>query len=184
MNESYPKDWYRLSTVCKTCAPNVMFGITSKANVPDFLYPGRSPRRGSTVIWNPEKNAHVSIGSYVEACRNRDAEAIAKLESIGVPAGINFGYGPNDDTSSAYVAPKKPRAKKAPSVKVMRAEFAAEYEDGTKFAKGDVVKILFRKKFVRDVAGVKKFRNAYERPTDEELAGFLESERASSGAVA
>lgn len=183
MND-YCRDWYKLRTVSKDCDPCVMFGITSKANVPDYLYPGRSPRRGSTVLWNPEKGAHVSIGSYVEACRNGDEAAIEKLKAIGIPPGIDFGYPPNADMSSTYTVAKPPRKKKADSVKVMRAEFAAEFEDGTRFGKGDVVRIVFRKKFDRDVAGIKRFRNAYERPSAEELAAFLESERASSGGKA
>lgn len=174
------ENWYRLRTMSKTCDPAVMFGVTGRSNVPDYLYPGRSPKRGSTVIWHPSAGAHISIGSYVEAVRNRDEAAIAKMAAIGIPADIDFGYGPNDDMSSTYVKLKKPRAKKADSVKVMRAKFAASFEDGGRFGAGDVVKIIFRKKFVRDAGGSKKFRNAYERPTAEELRAFLDSEKAGS----
>lgn len=170
------ENWYRLSTLSKKCDPSVMFGVTDRANIPDYLYPGRSPVRGSTVIWAPKANAHVSIGSYVEAQRSRDPALLAKLETAGIPADIDFGYRPGDDMSSTYTATKKPRAKKADSVKVMRADYAAEYEDGTRFPAGTVVKIVFRKKFVRDSAGIKKFRNVYERPTDEEIRAFLAAE--------
>lgn len=170
------KDWYRLRTLTDKCDPCVMFGITSKAGVQDYIYPDRSPKRGSTVIWNPEKGAHVSIGTYVEVSRGTDEAAKEKLRSIGVPPGIDFGYRPGDDMSSTYEVRRKPRAKKADSVKVMRAAYAAEFEDGGRFRAGDVVRIVFRKKFVRDSAGVKKFRNVYERPSKEELDAFLESE--------
>jgi hypothetical protein len=60
----------------------------------------------------------------------------------------------------------------------MRAQFAQRFEDGTEFKVGDVVKITFRKKFVKDDGGSKTFQNLYERPTDEELKEFLESEKA------
>ena len=170
------ENWYKLRTVSKTCDPTVMFGITDRSNEPDYLYPSRSPRKGSTVIWHPSANAHISIGSYVEAVRNRDKAAIAKMAAIGIPADIDFGYGPNDDMSSTYVKLKAPRAKKADSVKIMRAKFAATFEDGARFKAGDVVKIVFRKKFVEDRGGSKRFQNAYERPTEEELKAFLESE--------
>lgn len=172
------ENWYKLRTVSKTCDPAVMFGITDRSNVPDYLYPDRSPRKGSTVIWHPSAKAHISIGSYVEAVRNRDEAAIAKMAAIGIPADIDFGYGPNDDMSSTYVKLKKQRAKKADSVKVMRAKFAASFEDGGRFEAGDVVKIVFRKKFVTDAGGSKKFQNAYERPTEDELKAFLAEEGA------
>ena len=171
------ENWFKLRTLSKTCDPTAMFGITDRSNEPDYLYPDRSPRKGSTVIWHPTAKAHISIGSYVEAVRNRDEAALAKLAAIGIPADINFGFGPSEDMSSTYVKLKKPRAKKADSVKVMRAAYAAAFEDGTRFNAGDVVKILFRKKFVRDVAGSKKFQNVYERPTADELKAFLESEK-------
>lgn len=171
------ENWFKLRTVSKTCDPTVMFGITDRSNEQDYLYPDRSPRKGSTVIWHPSAKAHISIGSYVEAVRNRDEAAIAKMAAIGIPADINFGYGPNDDMSSTYTKLKAPRAKKADSVKVMRAKFASTFEDGGRFVTGDVVKIVFRKKFVTDAGGSKKFQNAYERPTAEELKAFLESEK-------
>ena len=173
------KNWWKLNTLSRNCDPSIMFGITDRSNEPDYLYAGRSPRKGSTVIWAPKHNARISIGSYVEAVRNNDTEALVKLQEIGVPININFGYGPNDDMSSTYTVVKKPRAKKSPSVKVMRAEYAAEYEDGVKFKPGEIVKILFRKKFVRDNAGAKKFKNVYERPTEDEIKEFLESEKKS-----
>ena len=172
------ENWFKLRTLSKTCDPTAMFGITDRSNEPDYLYPDRSPKKGSTVIWHPTAKAHISVGSYVEAVRNRDEAAIAKLAAIGIPADINFGFGSNEDMSSTYVKLKKPRAKKADSVKVMRAKFASTFEDGGAFGVGDVVKIVFRKKFVTDTGGSKKFQNAYERPTEDELKAFLESERA------
>lgn len=171
------ENWFKLRTISKTCDPVAMFGITDRANEQDYLYPDRSPRKGSTVIWHPTAKAHISVGSYVEAVRNHDEAALAKLAAIGIPADINFGFRPDEDMSSTYVKLKKPRAKKADSVKVMRASYAAAFEDGTRFNAGDIVKILFRKKFVRDVGGSKKFQNAYERPTEDELKAFLESEK-------
>ena len=174
------ENWFKLRTLSKTCDPAAMFGITDRSNEPDYLYPDRSPKKGSTVIWHPTAKAHISVGSYVEAVRNHDEAAIAKLASIGIPADINFGFRPDEDMSSTYVKLKKPRAKKADSVKVMRASYAASFEDGTRFKAGDVVKILFRKKFVGGAAGSKRFQNVYERPTADELKAFLESEKAGS----
>ena len=58
----------------------------------------------------------------------------------------------------------------------MRAQFAASYEDGTRFRPGDVVKITFRKKFVKNDGGSKTFQNMYERPSKEELDAFLAEE--------
>ena len=171
------ENWFKLRTLSKTCDPTVMFGITDRSNERDYLYPDRCPRKGSTVIWHPTAKAHISIGSYVEAVRNRDEAAIAKLAAIGIPADINFGYGPNEDMSPTYSKLKPPRAKKANSVKVMRAEYAASFEDGTRFNTGDVIKIIFRKKFVTDAGGSKKFKNMYERPTAEELKAFVEAEK-------
>lgn len=171
------ENWFKLRTLSKTCDPTVMFGITDRSNEPDYLYPDRSPKKGSTVIWHPTAKAHISVGSYVEAVRNRDEAALAKLAAIGIPADINFGFGLNEDMSSTYVKLKKPRVKKTDSVKVMRASYAAAFEDGTRFKAGDVVKILFRKKFVGGVTGSKRFQNMYERPTADELKAFLDSEK-------
>jgi len=161
--------WMKLRTLAPAAGDGVYFGVTDFGNIPCAVYPDRVMKKGSTVIWIPEKKAHVGIASYVDAQRNGDEAALAKLESLGVPRGVNFGYGPKDDLTCTYAAAKKPRAKKADSVKVMRADFAGLFEDGGRFRPGEPVKILFRKKFVEDVAGVKKFRNVYVRPTPEEL---------------
>lgn len=172
------ENWFKLRTISKTCDPAAMFGITDRANEQDYLYPDRSPRKGSTVIWHPTAKAHISVGSYVEAVRNHDEAALAKLAAIGIPADIDFGFRPDEDMSSTYTKLKvaKPRAKKADSVKVMRAKFASMFEDGGRFVTGDVVKIVFRKKFVGGAAGSKRFQNVYERPTADELKAFLAEE--------
>ena len=176
-------DWYKLRTVCPGAPDGVYFGITQCGDVHDAVHPERVMKKDSTVIWVPGKKAHVGIASYVEAQRGDEA-ARAKLAELGVPLGAQFGYSPSDDLSATYVVRKAAGARRGRKpgsglpVKVMRAEYAASYEDGTKFKAGDVVKITFRKKFVSDAGGTKKFRNMYERPTKEELDAFLESEKA------
>jgi len=171
--------WYKLRTMCPAASAEAMLGVTDFAGQRCWLYPDRVLKRGSTVIWVPSARAHVGIASYVDAVRSKDEAALARLSGLGVPPGISFGYGPSDDLSSTWTPydEKKPRRKKADSVAVMRAQFAAQFEDGGRFEKGEVVKILFRKKFVRETAsGCKKFENVYLRPSAEELAEFLGGE--------
>lgn len=173
-------DWYKLSTLCPgaACNPYAYFGITKFSNVRDYLYPDRSLKKDSTVIWVPEAKAHIGIASYIDAKKSSDKAALEKLTSLGIPLDIDWGYQSAADLSKTYVVAKKstPQKKKSNSTKVMRAKFAASFEDGTKFKVGDVVKIIFRKKFVKDYGGTKKFQNAYERPTKEELDAFLATE--------
>ena len=58
----------------------------------------------------------------------------------------------------------------------MRAQFAQKFEDGTEFKAGDVVRITFRKKLLKNDGGPKTFQNLYERPSKEELDAFLAEE--------
>lgn len=176
-------NWYKLNMVCPGAPAGVYFGITQFGNIPDAVHPERTMKKDSTVIWVPEKKAHVGIASYVEAQRGEEM-AKAKLAELGIPLNAQFGYSPSDDLTSTYVvrSPGAARRGRKPGsgcpVKIMRAQFAQKFEDGTEFKVGDVVKITFRKKFVKDDGGSKTFQNMYERPTDEELKAFLESENA------
>ena len=176
--------YFPLKMLCKSAPDGVLFGPTEFRNEQHFLYPERRLRLNSTIIWIPGKQIHICVASYVDAFRNGDEEAIAKLAELGVPAGINFGYGPKDDLTCMYTV-QSPDAKRrgrkpgsGPVVKVMRAKFAQRFEDGTEFKAGDVVKIVFRGKFVKNDGGSKTFQNVYERPTEEELDAFLKSEEA------
>ena len=105
--------------------------------------------------------------------------AKAKLVELGIPLNARFGYSPSDDLTSTYIVRSSdaPRRGRKPGsgcpVKVMRAQFAQKFEDGTEFKAGDIVKITFRKKFVKNDGGSKTFQNLYERPTEEELKAFL-----------
>lgn len=174
-------DWYKFSTICPGAPAGVYFGITQFGNIPDAVHPERMMKKDSTVIWVPEKKAHVGIASYVEAQRGEEV-AKAKLVELGIPLNARFGYSPSDDLTSTYVVRSSdaPRRGRKPGsgcpVKVMRAQFAASYEDGTRFRPGDVVKITFRKKFVKNDGGSKTFQNMYERPSKEELDAFLAEE--------
>lgn len=162
-------------------APNgVMFGPTEYKNEQDYIYPERRLKLNSTIIWIPEKRIHIGIASYADAQKNGDEAALAKLKELGIPLGIRFSD--DNDFSGTYdvVKEDEPRRGRKPGSghvsKIMRAQFAASFEDGTKFKAGDVVKITFRKKFVKDSGGTKTFQNLYERPTDEELEEFLAEE--------
>lgn len=164
-------------------APNgVMFGPTEFKSERDYLYPERRLKLNSTIIWVPEKQVHIGIASYVDAQKNGDEAALAKLAELGIPLGVRFSD--DNDFSGTYdvVKEDKPHRGRKPGsgcpVKIMRAQFAQRFEDGTEFKAGDVVKITFRKKFVKDDGGSKTFQNLYERPTEEELKEFLESENA------
>lgn len=159
-----------------------MFGPCEFDHQADSLYPDRLLKKDSTIIWAPALKVHVGIASYTDACWNGDEAALAKLREWGIPENLPFGYRKGDDLTATYAkaGAAKPRKKKADSVKVMRASFGARFEDGGEFRKGDVVKIVFRKKYVKTVGGSKRFENAYERPTDEELGKFLAAEREGS----
>lgn len=174
--------WIKLAQIAPGANPNIYLGCTEFKSERDYLYPDRRLRLNSTIIWIPEKRVHIGIASYVDAQKNGDEAALAKLRELGIPLGVRFSG--DNDFSGTYdvVDESKPRRGRKPGsgcpVKVMRAQFAQRFEDGTEFKAGDVVKITFRKKFVKDDGGSKKFQNVYERPTEEELKAFLESEEA------
>jgi hypothetical protein len=176
MNKS---SYFPLRMLCPSAPLGVMFGPTEFKET-CWLYPDRRLKLNSTIIWVPEKRVHIGIASYVDAQKNGDEAALAKLRELGIPLGVRFS-GDNDFSDTYEVIDKdKPRRGRKPGsgpvVKVMRAQFPASFEDGTKFKAGDVVKIAFRRKFVKDDGGAKKFQNAYERPTEEELKEFLAEE--------
>jgi len=174
--------YFPLKMLSPSAPKGVMFGPTEFKSERDYLYPERRLKLNSTIIWVPEKQVHIGIASYVDAQKNSDEAALAKLAELGIPLGIRFSD--DNDFSGTYDVVKEdaPRRGRKPGsgcpVKIMRAQFAQRFEDGTEFKAGDVVKITFRKKFVKDDGGSKTFQNVYERPTDEELKGFLESENA------
>lgn len=175
---SKQNSWFKLSQICPGARYDVVFGPAEFDREPDSAKPGRYIRKGSTVVWNPEMKFSTSVATIAEANWNSDEEILAKLESAGIPRGCSFGYRKGEDLSMMYTeTPKKPRAKKRDSVKVMRAEYSAMYEDGEKFEKGTIVKILFRKKFVRNDDGTKKFQNEYVRPSAEEITDFIKAEK-------
>ena len=214
--------YFPLKMFCKSAPDGILVGPTEFRNEQDFLYPERRLRLNSTIIWIPGKQAHIGLASYVDAQKNGDEAAIAKLKELGIPLGIRFsddndfsgtydvvkedkpqrgeevakaklvelgiplnarfGYSPSDDLTSTYVvrSPDAPRRGRRPGsgpvVKVMRAKFAQRFEDGTEFKAGDVVKITFRGKFVKNDGGSKTFQNVYERPSKDELEAFLADE--------
>lgn len=174
--------YFPLKMLSPSAPKGVMFGPTEFKSERDYLYPERRLKLNSTIIWVPEKQVHIGIASYVDAQKNGDEAALAKLAELGIPLGIRFSD--DNDFSGTYDVVKEdaPRRGRKPGsgcpVKIMRAQFAQRFEDGTEFKVGDVVKITFRKKFVKDDGGSKTFQNLYERPTDEELKEFLESEKA------
>ena len=174
--------YFPLKMLSPSAPKDVMFGPTEFKSERDYLYPERRLKLNSTIIWIPEKQAHIGIASYVDAQKNGDEAALAKLKELGIPLGIRFSV--NNDFSGTYdvVNEDKPHRGRKPGsgcpVKVMRAKFAQRFEDGTVFKAGDVVKITFRKKFVKDDGGSKTFQNMYERPSKEELEAFLAEEKA------
>jgi len=174
--------YFPLKMLSPSAPKGVMFGPTEFKSERDYLYPERRLKLNSTIIWVPEKQVHIGIASYVDAQKNGDEAALAKLAELGIPLGIRFSD--DNDFSGTYDVVKEdaPRRGRKPGsgcpVKIMRAQFAQRFEDGTEFKAGDVVKITFRKKFVKDDGRSKTFQNLYERPADEELKAFLESEKA------
>jgi len=174
--------YFPLKMLSPSAPAGIMFGPTEFKNEQDYIYPERRLKLNSTIIWVPAKKIHIGIASYVDAQKNGDEAALAKLKELGIPLGVRFSD--DNDFSGTYDVVKEnaPRRGRKPGsgcpVKIMRAQFAQRFEDGTEFKAGDVVKITFRKKFVKDDGGSKTFQNLYERPTDEELKKFLESENA------
>lgn len=174
--------YFPLKMLSPSAPDGVMFGPTEYKNEQDYLYPERRLKLNSTIIWIPERQVHIGLASYVDAQKNGDEAALAKLAELGIPLGIRFSD--DNDFSGTYDVAKEdaPRRGRRPGsgcpVKIMRAQFAQRFEDGTEFKAGDVVKITFRKKFVKDDGGSKTFQNLYERPTEEELKEFLEKENA------
>ena len=174
--------YFPLKMLSPSAPKGVMFGPTEFKSERDYLYPERRLKLNSTIIWIPEKQAHIGIASYVDAQKNGDEAALAKLKELGIPLGVRFSS--DNDFSDTYdvVDASKPRRGRKPGsgcpVKVMRAQFVQRFEDGTEFKVGDVVKITFRKKFVKDDGGSKTFQNLYERPSKDELKAFLAEEEA------
>lgn len=172
--------YFPLKTFCKSAPDGILVGPTEFRNEQDFLYPERRLRLNSTIIWIPGKQIHIGLASYVDAQKNGDEAALAKLKELGIPLGVRFSD--DNDFSGTYdvVKEDKPRRGRRPGsgpvVKVMRARFAQRFEDGTEFKAGDVVKITFRGKFVKNDGGSKTFQNVYERPSKEELEAFLADE--------
>lgn len=175
MNRNNTSSYFPLKMLNKNAADGVLFGPTTAPNERDGVYPDRVLKQGATVIWVPSAKKTVCIASYYDAQAGNDAAALKTFKECGIPLGIDFGVG--RDLTSTYVVKKRRESKpRAPAVKVMRAKYAARFEDGSAFKAGDVVKIVFRKKFVSDAGGSKRFQNAYERPTSEEREAFLKSE--------
>ena len=174
--------YFPLKMLSPSAPDGILFGPTEFKNEQDYIYPERRLKLNSTIIWVPGKKIHIGIASYVDAQKNGDEAALAKLKELGIPLGVRFSD--DNDFSGTYdtVKEDKPRRGRKPGsgcpVKIMRAQFAQRFEDGTEFKAGDIVKITFRKKFVKDDGGSKTFQNLYERPTEEELKEFLESENA------
>ena len=173
--------YFPLKMLSPSAPDGILFGPTEFKET-CWLYPERRLKLGSTIIWIPAKKVHIGLASYVDAQKNGDDAALAKLKELGIPLGVRFSD--DNDFSGTYDTVKvdAPRRGRKPGsgcpVKIMRAQFAQRFEDGTEFKVGDIVKITFRKKFVKDDGGSKTFQNMYERPTDEELKEFLESENA------
>lgn len=91
---------------------NWRFGpIDFTRGVTDFLYPERKYKRGATMLRYknfkmPDGGVvelYVGIASIFDAIKNNDAEALKKLEQIGINKNITLGLDPNDDFSGQYV---------------------------------------------------------------------------------
>lgn len=184
---SKENSWFKLKMVSPGAGEGVFFGPAEFDKEADALVPGRFIKKGATVIWIPNEDQTKSfttcMASVCEANWNKDEEKLKRLEELGVPRGchvrVDMSYRSPTDLSSMYTTvAKRKRVKKADSAKVMRAQFGAQFEDGARFPAGTVVKILFRKEFVKDSGGSKKFKNVYVRPDPKELDDFLASEKA------
>lgn len=107
--------WFSVAQVdpaCKDMDRNWRFGpIDFTRGVTDFLYPERKYKRGATMLRYknfkmPDGGVvelYVGIASIFDAIKNNDAEALKKLEQIGINKNITLGLDPNDDFSGQYV---------------------------------------------------------------------------------
>lgn len=82
--------YFPLRLLCKSAPKDCLFGPSTFKNEHDVIYPQKSIPLNSTVIWLPKLHKTVALTSYLDAQANGDSEAIAKIESLGIPLGIDF----------------------------------------------------------------------------------------------
>lgn len=82
--------YFPLKMLCKSAPQDCLFGPTTYKNEHDCIYPKKSIPLNSTVIWLPKQHKTVALTSYLDAQANGDQEAIAKIQELGIPLGINF----------------------------------------------------------------------------------------------
>ena len=176
--------YFPIRMLDRNAPDGILFGPSNFKNEADWLYPDRILKLNSTIIWCPEQKKTIGIGSYADAVKSNDEEALKKLDELGIPRNLlpKFGFTVSDDFSSTYTLKKSKasRKPKKPSVTILPAKFKGTFDDGNgDFKVGDIIKIHMRAEFVSDKHGVKKFRNLYFKPTIEELEAYKREHAAS-----
>lgn len=92
---------------------NFKFKDLIYGDVPDYNGNIRDYKLGTTVLRSKFLRAgdesgvkYIAIPSYLDSIRNDDKIAIELLKNLGIPLDLTFGYGPNEDFSSTYIAKK------------------------------------------------------------------------------
>lgn len=171
--------YFPIKMLDRNAPDGILFGPSNFKSESDWLYPDRLLKINSTIIWCPDQHKTIGIGSYADAVRNADEEALKKLDELGIPRNLlpKLGFTASDDFSSTYTLrkTKAERKPKKPSIAILPAKFKGEFDDGNgSFKVGDLIKIHMRAEFVSDRNGTKKFQNLYYKPTPEEIKAFHE----------
>lgn len=172
--------YFPIKMLDRNAPDGILFGPSNFKNEADWLYPDRVLKLNSTIIWCPDAHKTIGIGSYADAVRNQDEEALKKLDELGIPHTLlaKLGFTASDDFTSTYTLKKmqKQRKPKKPSIAILPAKFKGVFEDGSgEFKVGDIIKIHMKAEFVSDRNGTKKFRNLYYKPTADEIKAYRES---------
>ena len=116
--------YFPIRMLDRNAPDGILFGPSNFKNEADWLYPDRILKLNSTIIWCPEQKKTIGIGSYADAVKSNDEEALKKLDELGIPRNLlpKFGFTVSDDFSSTYTLKKSkaPRKPKKPSVTILQ----------------------------------------------------------------
>lgn len=90
MSKFNNSSYYPLQMLCRTAPKDALFGPSTFKNEHDCIYPNRKIPMHGVVIWLPKMHKTIALDSYLEAQEKNDTEAIAKIEALGIPMGIDF----------------------------------------------------------------------------------------------
>ena len=90
MSKFNNSSYFPLQMLCRSAPKDVLFGPSTFKNERDCIYPKKKIPMNGVVIWLPKMHKTISLDSYFEAQEKNDTEAIAKIEALGIPMGIDF----------------------------------------------------------------------------------------------